>query len=133
VVELVAFPIKADPPIFLLSRGEISVLSQGAVRDAAVTGPALRVDTELQPIGLVPGEIMQMQARNDEVTAAEAEAGGAGEKSFPRHFCSDGDRSGLGALAIEPEICVFPFARGKDNGVPWLSLPHSFAGGLGIR
>ena len=76
---------------------------------------------------------MQVQTADDEVAAAEAKAGGAGEDGFAGNFGADGDRGGLGAVAVEPEIGVFPIACSQDNGVTGLGISNGFAGGLGIR
>ncbi len=76
---------------------------------------------------------MQVQTADDEVAAAEAEAGGAGEDGFAGNFSADGDGCFSGAVAIEAEIGVFPIACGEDNGVTGLGISNGFAGGLGIR
>ena len=73
-------------------------------------GAAFGVDAELEPIGFGAGEVVEVQAADDEVAAAEAEAGGAGEACFAGNLGADGDGCFSGAFSVEAEIGVFPIA-----------------------
>lgn len=96
-------------------------------------GAAFGVDAELEPIGFGAGEVVKVQAADDEMAAAEAEAGGAGEAGFAGDFGADGDGGFSGTFSVEAEIGVFPIACGEDNGVTGIGVANGFAGGFGVR